>query len=172
MLNDYICFPLFLFRRITLLVAIIFIGIISAARAQQASSEKEIQSGKSAIDIRLSVLPYDAVGTPEYRMPALDVPFIHLSYIQRLSDRANLQIGIGYGMNEAQQAGVSRHIKADSIYMKETYQHLSAVAIPFTFKWTPFNPGKRLQFYGSASFTPLYRHIKARATESLKVDPL
>ncbi|WP_415837224.1 hypothetical protein [Pontibacter korlensis] len=70
-------------------------------------------------------------------------------------------------MNEASTAGISRHVALDSIYMKESYQRLQAVAIPLTFKYTPFKINKRLQFYGYAFFTPIVRHIKAQATESL-----
>src|SRR5690606_9769815 len=126
------------FRR-TFLITIIVLGVITSTQAQQNYSSEEDTTLKSSIGIGLRLMPYDAIGSPEYQMPALDVPFIQVSYSYELSNRVLAQISLGYGMNEASHVGVSRHIDVDSIYMKESYQQISAVAMPLSIRWTPFN---------------------------------
>ncbi len=165
MLVDNIC-SLLNFRRV-LIITIIILGVITSTMAQQNSSSDEETIKKSFIGIGLRLMPYDAIGSPEYQMPALDVPFIQVNYSYRLNNRVVAQIGLGYGMNEASHVGVSRHIDVDSIYMKESYQQISAVAMPLSIRWTPFNLSRRLQFYGNASLIPLFRDVKVWANESL-----
>lgn len=151
-----------------LLSNLFIIGAIISVHAQQQTSNSEgAPDRKTALGIGLRILPYDAVGDPEYQLPALDVPFLFLNYSNSVSDRTTVQVGLGYGMNEAQMAETWRHIPPDSTYIKETYQRLHAVAMPLTIKYTPFKTNKRLQFHGYASLTPMFRRIKARETESL-----
>ncbi|WP_162056173.1 outer membrane beta-barrel protein [Pontibacter pamirensis] len=145
------------------------VTVVSVQAQQQGASEPPSKVKRETfVGVGISVVPYEAVGNPKYRdMHGLGLPFITLHYGYRLSKRTSIQVGLGYGFNEMSMGGTSRYIKADSIYMKQSQQSISAVIAPIRLNYTPFNPNRRLQLSGHVSIAPVYRHIQARSTESL-----
>ena len=137
------------------------------AYAQQ-TSLSDSSAKRAFIGASISSAGYQVMGKPKYDFIGGVTPFLSVYYGYKVSKRATIQAGIGYGGNEIKGGSMSRFISPDSVYDKESYQRIRALVFPVTFKFTPFNPGKRLQLYANASITPVLGHIKARATESYK----
>lgn len=158
------------FKRLLLLSLFSLFAVLSV-QAQQPTKDKpdEAAGSSSFLEVRVSAMPYEAVGKPKYyRMQGLGLPFISLHYGYRLSERATVQVGLGYGFNEMSGGGTARIISIDSIYFEQHFQRITAISVPFMIAYTPFNPNRRFQIYGNLSLAPVYRRITARASQSLQ----
>ncbi|WP_242921480.1 hypothetical protein [Pontibacter liquoris] len=130
--------------------------------------ELDSAESKFFVGIVVSNTSYPIMGEHKYEFFGSITPFVNINYGYKLTKRATIQLGIGYGGNEMKGGTMSRYISPDSVYDKESYQQIRAIVLPVTFKFTPFNPYKRLQLYANASVAPVFGHIKARATENYK----
>lgn len=122
---------------------------------------------KSFIGASVSSASFSVMGKPKYESIGNIVPIANLYYGYRLSKRATIQLGFGYGANTLNSASL-RYVNQDTIYTVVKSQEVRGVILPLTLKFTPFNPYRRLQVYINASLTPVIGHIKARATEELE----
>jgi opacity protein-like surface antigen len=149
-----------------LLITALFLATLNANAQNQTSSDST--AGRSFIGASISTVSYPVMGKPEYGFTGVVNPYLNLYYGYKLSKRATIQLGLGYGYNEVKWVTLSRVVSRDSIYSGEYYQKINALVLPVTFKFTPFNPNKRLQLYANASIAPVLGHIEARATESYR----
>lgn len=95
------------FKRLLLLSLFSLFAVVSV-QAQQPTKDNidEAAGNSSFLEVRVSAMPYEAVGKPKYyRMQGLGLPFISLHYGYRLSERATVQAGLGYGFNEMSGGG-------------------------------------------------------------------
>lgn len=149
------------------LIITLTISLISFAANAQQTSLPDSTEKRTFIGIGLSSTAYQVMGKPKYRIVTGVIPFATLHYGYKLSKRATIQAGIGYGGNES--VGYSlRYISPDSVYDEKYTQIVRALVLPITFKFTPFDIRKRLQLYGNASITPVIGHVKAKAEETFE----
>lgn len=132
--------------------------------AQQLPTPDSTES-RFFVGIGLNITHYPIMGDLKYKYFVGIKPFANINYGYRLSKRATIQLGIGYGANKG-SVTYGRYVSADTIYEETNYQHIRGIVLPVTLKFTPFNPNRRLQLYANASLAPIFGHIKAKASES------
>ncbi|MHA6248680.1 outer membrane beta-barrel protein [Pontibacter sp. CAU 1760] len=140
--------------------------LCSLTATAQSSPAPDSTESRYFVGLSLSSNSYPVMGDRKYKTFGSIIPIANVYYGYRLSKRATVQVGIGYGVNGGSGYGID-YISADSVYHTYDYQRLRGIAVPITFKFTPFNPHKRLQLYAHASIAPIFGHIKARATREL-----
>ncbi|MCJ8166831.1 hypothetical protein MKJ04_18445 [Pontibacter sp. E15-1] len=136
---------------------------LSLSATAQSSPAPDSTESKYFVGLNLSSNSYPVMGERKYKTFGSVIPIANLYYGYRLSKRATVQVGIGYGANASGGGWYSEYVSADSIYEVYDYKRIRGIALPITFKFTPFNPHKRLQLYAHASLSPIFGHIKANA---------
>lgn len=142
-LKRLLCFFLVLFLSLT-------------ATAQRSPSPDSTES-RYFVGMSLSSTSYPIMGDRKYESFGGILPIANVYYGYKLSKRSTVQLGIGYGANELEAFSSTKH----------RYHRIRGIALPLTFKYTPFNPHRRLQLYVNASIAPVFGHIKAKATEEI-----
>lgn len=148
------------------LLASLLLLLCSLTATAQSSLAPDTTESRFFVGLSLSSNHYPIMGDRKYKSFGGIMPIANVYYGYRLSKRATVQIGIGYGANEI-GGGYNEFISADSAYDVYTTKRIRGIPVPTTFKFTPFNPHKRLQLYAHASIAPIFGHIKARATREL-----
>ncbi|MBF9255679.1 outer membrane beta-barrel protein [Pontibacter sp. 172403-2] len=148
------------------ILSLLFSVLFCSAMAQQSPSPDSTES-RFFVGIGLNITHYPIMGEDKYLYFGGIKPFVNINYGYRLSKRATIQLGIGYGANEI-NGSYGRYVSADTTYEVADYQHIRGIVLPVTLKLTPFNPNRRLQLYANASLAPIFGHIKAKATESFE----
>ena len=133
------------------------------------AQQQDSTESKFFVGVGLSTTGYQVMGKPKYLVVRGIAPIVNVYFGYQLSKRSTLQVGLGYGMNETSNWYNNRYVSGDSVVdnYEEHSQNIKAVVVPVTFKFTPFNPDKRLQLYANASMVPVLGHIKARASEDV-----
>ncbi|QHL86943.1 outer membrane beta-barrel protein [Nibribacter ruber] len=81
----------------------------------------------------------------------------HLGY--RLSDRLNIEVGVGYRRSVVTSAGIYRKEEDGPSFTDEIRNDIRGWVIPVTLQYTPFNPGKRFQLYGTAKLVTVFGSV-------------
>jgi len=150
------------------LFALLFLFVLSFTAVAQQSPSPDSTESRFFVGIGLNITHYPIMGNlVKYKYFGGIKPFVNINYGYRLSKRATIQLGIGYGANEI-NGSYGRYVSADTTYEVADYQHIRGIVLPVTLKLTPFNPNRRLQLYANASLAPIFGHIKAKATESFE----
>ncbi|WP_299758852.1 hypothetical protein [uncultured Pontibacter sp.] len=98
----------------TLLLSIVFSLSALAAVAQQAPNpDSNSTKGKTFVGASISTTGYYVAGKAKYKVMAGVMPYLNIHYGYRLSKRATIQAGLGYGANEVTSYG-TRFVLADS----------------------------------------------------------
>lgn len=87
---------------------------------------------------------------------------LHVGY--KLNNRARVQAGFSYGTAKIDHSYVYVEAADKLIYYDEVAR-TRGVAMPITVEYILFYPFRRLQFYGTGMFTPIYSTTRLEKTE-------
>lgn len=120
---------------------------------------------KFYIGVELSSVSY-VVADYYKKVGGTFTPLAHVHVGYRLSERASLQVGLAYGATDDNYESIY-YKAADSTIYRSTRLSNRGLAIPLTLQLTPFNPGRRLNFYATASLVPIIGEVRDQRSETL-----
>ncbi|MHA6248679.1 outer membrane beta-barrel protein [Pontibacter sp. CAU 1760] len=139
--------------------------LCSLTATAQSSSAPDTTESKFYVGVELSTISY-LISNHAKSVSGMFTPVAHVHVGYRLSERASIQVGLAYG--ETDDNFESIYFKtADSTIYKSTRLSNRGLAIPITLQLTPFNPGRRLNVFATASLIPIIGEVSDRRTETL-----
>jgi hypothetical protein len=139
--------------------------LTSAFAQQQATDESTSTQSKIYLGASLSNISYMMI-KDQPRESGSFSPIVFLNAGYQLNKRTILQVGVGYDQSKFDGTAIYYKSADSTIYLND-YRQTRGLAIPLTVRFTPFNPDKKLQLYGTASIIPVYGTIKAHRTEEM-----
>lgn len=143
--------------------SIIFFMLSVCSMAQQVDSTESVPAYKKLyVGVELNTVAY----MPRYDDRKISggvqpLATLHVGY--RLNRRLNVQVGIGYSKDKEDYAHDGFENEGDTeITRWDEYNTTKGLVVPVSFQFTPFNPAKRLQFYATAAFVPVFGSTKLK----------
>lgn len=144
------------------ILSFILSALFCSATAQQRIAPDSTNNKKFYAGVELTTISY-IIGNRE--AAGSFSPYIQLNFGYRLSRRTNVQIGLARGGTNENQESIYYKTDDSTIYMNDSWNS-RGVAIPLTVQFTPFNPGRRLNFYATASIIPIFGEVNIQHSET------
>ncbi|TPE42753.1 hypothetical protein [Pontibacter mangrovi] len=134
-----------------------------AAKAQLVVYKDTARAKQLYIGANALVIGYDLKYSQQPKGGNIQ-PYASMYMGYKLNKRVRLQTGIWYGTDNQDWSYTYVESEDNLIHYNETSK-TRGVGVPITMEYMLFYPLKRLQFYGTGMFTPMYSTTQAAKTE-------
>lgn len=141
-----------------LLLSFILTMLSICSIAQQSDTTNSSINKKLSIGAQYSTVTY-MLKSSKVRESGGLTPRVFINGSYNLNKRTILQIGLGYSSIDFDARSIY-YKSADSVIYNTDYRRTRGFAVPVTGRYTPFNPGKRLQLYATISVVPAFGIIE------------
>jgi hypothetical protein len=149
-------------KTILLVTALVFTVLAANAQNKTASDST---SSKVYAGIELTTITYSLANAEKHLGVGVN-PYAQFNLGYRVSNRMNVQIGIGYGRDKVSRLESIYYGHGDTIIYRYNSRNNYGLAIPLTAQYTPFNPGRRLNIYATTSLIPVFGEVNQQESET------